>query len=348
MSANPVRLKHLFDKYLQNACTEAELREFWELMGQLSENDLIHGDIKALWDKDPSPLHPAAGTDAEKLYRSVMEKAQAEQVNYLRRHRRQRSPVVMYIGMAASLLLLIFAGWWLTRTPAPVPAHTAQTAPPDSAAGPQHEVVRLPDGTIAILNRNSRLDFPPAFSGNAREVRLTGEAYFQVKKDDRKPFRVHAGSITTTVLGTTFNIKAYPADGNIAVTVTSGKVRVSDSRRTLAILEKNNRLVVNRQTGEAEKAQVNARPFVAWKQQELVFRNLTLAEVATALGYHFDAEIRFGNEQLARCRFTGSFPGGNELEQVLDVITAVTGSSWEQEGSVIIISGGACAGDAGH
>jgi transmembrane sensor len=207
---------------------------------------------------------------------------------------------------------------------------------------PLHQVISLPDGSTAILNNNSKLDFPPVFSGNSRDVYLTGEAYFDVQKQAHKPFVVHTGRFATTVLGTRFNIKSYLDDLEVAVTVTDGKVRVADDKKDLGTLLKNDQLVVDKESGRAIQQVVNGQQVIAWIKQDLFFKNITLAEAMAILSEHYDVNIQFRNAALQHCRFTGTFLSDNTLEQVLDVITGVTDTRWKKENGTIWLEGRGC------
>ena len=341
MSSNPIRLKYLFEKYLQNACNKKELEEFWQLLAQLSENDLISGEMMSFWDKVPPEYQPSREADKEKIYASVFERAAAQQINYNKLHQKNHRPIVRLLQVAAVLLICLALGWWQWEK-------QAHRKPPQMAINkkkaPLHQVISLPDGSTAILNGNSKLDYPPSFSGNSRNVYLTGEAYFEVQQQAGKPFVVHTGRFVTTVLGTTFNIKAYPEDPDLAVTVTSGKVRVSDDTKMLGTLLENDYMVVNKESGQAAQQKINAQQATAWRKQGLFFKNVTLGEAMAILSDNYDVKILFRNQALQHCRFTGTFLSNNGLDQVLDVITVVTDTRWKEEGGIIWLEGKGCAG----
>ncbi|WP_163024732.1 FecR family protein, partial [Pseudomonas viridiflava] len=105
-------------------------------------------------------------------------------------------------------------------------------------SGNEHQKVNMPDGSTVILNNNSSISYPKVF-GVKRAVTLTGVGYFDIRHDLKKSFTVHTGNLSTVVLGTAFNIKAYDRDHEISVTVTRGKVSVLDSNAALAILTPN-------------------------------------------------------------------------------------------------------------
>src|SRR5690606_2859673 len=91
----------------------------------------------------------------------------------------------------------------------------------------EHRLLHLPDGSTVIVGVGSKLNYPSSFDSlRTREVYLEGQAYFDIRHNPQKPFIIHTGKVATTVLGTSFNIKAWPEDQDITVTVTRGKVRV--------------------------------------------------------------------------------------------------------------------------
>lgn len=340
MSSNPIRLKYLFEKYLQNNCSKSELSEFWQLMSQLSENDLVSEEMMALWDKIPPEYQPSGKADKEKIYATIRERAAAQQIDYNLLHQKKKNePVIRLLKVAAVLFVCLALAWWQWGRKAPQTALLA-----DHNQGPVRQVISLPDGTTAILNSNSKLDYPPVFSGNNRDVYLTGEAYFDVQEQAGQPFVVHTGKVVTKVLGTRFNIRNYPGEPDVVVTVASGKVQVSGKEKMLGILARNGQLTVNKQSGAAIQREVDVHQVIAWKRQNLFFKNMTLGEAVAVLNDHYGVTILFRNNDLRHCRFTGTFLSDSKLEQVLDVITTVTDIRWEKEKDTIWLDGDGCTG----
>lgn len=129
-------------------------------MSQLSENDLVSGEMMSLWDKMPPEYQPSGEADKEKIYASVFERAAAQQIDYSKLHQKNRWPVKRLLQAAAVLLICLALGWWQWGKQPHQP-------PPQIAANkekaPLHQVISLPDGSTAILNGSSKLDYPPAF-----------------------------------------------------------------------------------------------------------------------------------------------------------------------------------------
>jgi ferric-dicitrate binding protein FerR (iron transport regulator) len=163
--------------------------------------------------------------------------------------------------------------------------------PQDSSS--QRQLINLPDGSTVILNQNSKLEYPPDFSSNTRDVYLNGEAFFDIKHNPSKPFIVHTGSISTKVLGTAFNIHAYRSQKFVEVTVTRGKVEVKSNEKLLGVLQKNEQLIFNIASEVYAKKTVSTEPVIAWRKNELYFDDITFAEAALVLSnrYHIPLNL---------------------------------------------------------
>src|SRR6202012_4985743 len=144
------------------------------------------------------------------------------------------------------------------------------------------------------------LDYPAAFPADSREVTLRGQAYFDVRHDDRKPFIIHTGKVSTTVLGTAFNISS---DSNkVTVSVTGGKVRVQDGKKILAELTPNQQIVYKVPEEAAEKTTVNAEQLVTnWTKQDMEFDGDSFGGIAEVLSKRYGVMIRFKNPELTKC-----------------------------------------------
>lgn len=207
----------------------------------------------------------------------------------------------------------------------------------------QQQYIHLPDGSLVILNKNSRLDYPDKFGKNKREVSLTGEAYFDIRHDDRKPFIVHTKHIHTTVLGTAFNIRAYPGSAKVIVTVQRGKVKVSDDSKDLGILTRNNQLSVNTSNNSSEQKVLNADIVTGWTSNYLVIDDLSLEEAAVIIGRRFNTKVVIENESMKNCHLTAMFMNGESLKEVMEVISGVLKAAYRIENSrEVFISGEGC------
>lgn len=202
----------------------------------------------------------------------------------------------------------------------------------------QKKAITLADGSRVWVNTGSELRYPRAFNGKKREVYLSGEAYFDIHHDVTKPFIIHTGNLSTTVLGTAFNIKEDKNKHTIQVTVTRGKVSVADGRRLLGVLIPNQQIRFNTLNAEASQSNVNANEVISWKQDDLHFEDVSFGQAIARLEQHFNVKISISNPKLKNCRFTGTSLNGEELNNILKVMCAFNNATYQtkSDGSILI------------
>ncbi|MEQ9289966.1 MAG: FecR domain-containing protein [Cyclobacteriaceae bacterium] len=181
---------------------------------------------------------------------------------------------------------------------------------------------KLADGTIVKMNAESRLEFPEAFVNGKREVVLTGEAFFEVARDENKPFIISSGNITTTVLGTSFNINAYPESGLIEVAVATGKVKVEHTGKKanqpsdVVYLNPNRKATYRVNRDEIVVSSYNIDEELAWKEGILYFHKANEASVVARLERWFGVQVRVENKSPNEWDLTASFDN-QSLEEIL-------------------------------
>lgn len=189
------------------------------------------------------------------------------------------------------------------------------------AAKSEIKNILLPDGSQVILNANSSISYSEDFKQN-RKLKLIGEAFFKVVKNPKSPFVVETSQFKTKVLGTSFNVKAYPNTIN-TVSVVTGKVEVN-SKENLAwksILIKNQWISIKKQEAP-QLSNDNAKDFNAWTKNILIFQNSSLRETAITLENQFNVTIVFEKQELEELRITGKFKEEN-LNNILNSIALV-------------------------
>src|SRR6185312_10166531 len=206
----------------------------------------------------------------------------------------------------------------------------------------KRQTIHLPDGSTAILNADSHLDYPSAFTGRTREIYLSGEAYFDIKHDPSKPFLVHTGKIVTRVLGTAFDIRAYPDDETIKVTVTRGKVQVLKENKSLGLLTANQQISFSKTTEQAIRKTVDSKALVAWKPEEIAFNDISMLDAAKKIEERFNVQVEFANPLIKNCRVTATFSEDDMLDEMLTVVCGVTKSEYTIQNNKIIIDGKGC------
>lgn len=253
-----------------------------------------------------------------------------------------------WYGIAAAIAVLVATGITYFGKTSP----NAPTLITQRMASGQKGNLTLPDGTKVNLNSDSKLVFPESFAGDTREVVLEGEAFFEVKRNEEKPFLVRTGNLTTKVLGTSFNIKAYGDDKQIAVSVATGKVEVTEQRNASAdngveavakiLLTPNEQVVYNEEDRSLTKKEVTAGSIAAWKDGVLFFERTPFGEVVQTLERWYGVNIELENPDLDNCLIRGKHEKQN-LSTVLQALQFSMDITYEiNEKGSITINGKGC------
>ncbi len=178
-------------------------------------------------------------------------------------------------------------------------------------------VFYLKDSTLVYLNSNSTLRFPSNFKSDTREVILDGEAYFNVSRKEDQPFIVHSSNLSTTVLGTAFNIIDFPNE-TTSVSVHEGKVRVKASTNQEVVLTENEQVKWDKYARIFTKEEVDLHDFNQWITGRIQFNNTSISEVIQVLNRRFNCviECEATPQTLSKYIINGDFKGTN-IEEVL-------------------------------
>lgn len=198
--------------------------------------------------------------------------------------------------------------------------------------------VTLADGTRVWLNALSELRYPVAFDGDERRVELKGEAYFEVARDEMKPFCVETGDWRVRVLGTAFNVQAYEEDACWRTTLCSGKVELEDrcSSRVVS-LSPGEQARCDRQSRRVEVAEVEPDVYMAWIHGEFRFDNTPVEEIFAVLQRWYRVEVFYMNASVRREVFTGKLPRFEELGTILDIIGKVSSVKCTMKGNTVFV-----------
>lgn len=189
--------------------------------------------------------------------------------------------------------------------------------------------VVLPDQSKVWLNTGSKLVYPVKFTGKSRTVKLVGEGYFEVSRNGKNKFMVETSKgINVEVLGTEFNIEAYPEDENVTTTLISGKVKlnyISDENRSVtSSLSPGYQSVYNTNDRKAVTSQAVVSVTTAWKDMKVILRRTSFGEMLKLLGKRFDVEFIVLNKKLNEYNFTGIFDE-QQLPKILEHLRISSG-----------------------
>lgn len=194
----------------------------------------------------------------------------------------------------------------------------------------------LPDGTFVAVNSESVLQFPVQFAADNRTVYLDGEAYFEVAKNEKAPFKVITGNRQITVLGTKFNISSYPDDPNWSTTLVEGKVSVSDNGK-LHVLHPSEQYIVNNSTGIAEIKRVDVNLYTSWLHGKLYFKDCRMEEITRKLERWYNFTFVYQDEDCKDLKFRGVIDKDRSLKETLSLLEETKVIRFEVRDNVIII-----------
>jgi len=202
--------------------------------------------------------------------------------------------------------------------------------------------VRLSDGTLVRLNAASSLRFPTQFKGSERKVYLSGEAYFDVSKDEKHPFVVNADNTNITVLGTRFNVSSYEDDPQQLTTLLSGSVRideieVSERKDHGIILEPGYEAVLDKVHDGLNVRKANLESALAWKNEMFVFNSESLVNLMRKLSRWYDVRIVYDHRVDTMLHYTGRIPRYENITAVLNLLSLTSQVKFSVNGHVLYV-----------
>lgn len=316
-------VRNLLLKYIAG---ETNGEETEKVARWLSEDEHIFMEFEQLWD-----LWYAVGT-ATNVFRFNVDKgweaivSKSIDTKAKDNGKRRTSRLVLWSSAAAAILLLVFFALWhqsdfrighgtetvsrslsgnVRKETAPA-AGRKDSVMTFATRGRERKQVRLPDGSRAWLNGNSRLTFK--FENDSRMLVLRGEAFFDVSHDAKHPFVVRTQHATIKVLGTRFDVVAYPKDTVTDAILTSGSILFSAKTEHQSVakhLVPGDKASINNLSNSLKISRVDTSFYISWKEGRLFFQGQKFQDIAKAMEHKYDVKIRFSDPGLARKRLNG-------------------------------------------
>jgi transmembrane sensor len=226
------------------------------------------------------------------------------------------------------------------------PAAESPTADPQTVVyntmttprGRQIQIV-LPDGSKVWLNAASAIHYPTAFNGNERAVELSGEAYFEIAKDERKPFVVSARGMRIQVLGTAFNLMAYSDEAAVNATLVTGAVRVVTAGSSL-VLSPDEQACLPASSGRLTVSKPNMKEVLAWKEGRFRFDGANITTIMRQIARWYDVDIEYRGEAPSN-EFNGSISRAEYVQKILHALERTGNVHFSLEGRKIVVMAGA-------
>lgn len=326
----------LLAKYLANEtdCHEADIISEW--MGTSGDNQKTFEQSKLIFAGISSlKNHKLVDVDAAWNKLEIDKK-----INIETPHKQTFQPIIKlkwlnnFVKIAA-VLVVLFGLWFVAAKQFTTPQNDVLSFKTGNVSAEKI----LPDGTKISLSKNSSITYSTHFEGDSREIKLIGEAFFEVHHDTAHPFIIHTQGTDIRVLGTSFNVRAYNAQ--VQVVVKTGRVRFSKNN-TEVILEKGQKgeLLANVDTiikSEIEEQKI----IVITKKLSFEFEKTSLGEVVKQLNQTFGTKISFRNDRVKNCKLTASFQN-EELENILTIIAETFNLKVNTQKDIILLSGEGC------
>lgn len=332
---SPDKIWHIIARALNGETSPREQQELMQILNQDESLQQQYDLLNRIWKEKKGVIKEEDNDAARRTISRIINKAELEGKPIATLDRKSRLNRRTVWVAAASFALILFAGWIWKRSHISVKEEAKQEGL-EARKGSRSRSL-LPDGTTVWLNAGSKLYYENDFSGATREVRLEGEAFFDVVKQQDRPFIVHTSGIDIKVLGTAFNVKSYPEDKTVETTLYRGSVRVfrhEDAEKKAILLKPNEKLILAKQaaTKDEELSDKEISPslvmktpasFViahidsskkeserfetAWLYSRLEFRGDSFEELAKKLERWYNITIVFNDEKAKRLNFNGSF-----------------------------------------
>lgn len=336
------RAEELMAAYLSGNIATAEREELLAWVADSTEGQKFFDNAVTLWNLTEQMAYP----DFSAQKTNAWEKVEARLKDHpLTSVKSGGSAAIVRLNYrrwlaAAAIALLLVAGWWMMQP-------SATTSVIASTLNEEQSELTLPDGTTVWLNENTYLTYEEV--NGERRLQLEGEAFFDVATDSLQPFRIYAGESITTVLGTAFNVRAYPEEESVEVSVKEGKVALES--KTKAPEAEHNKQKVEllpgdkgvfvKETAAISTKEEEAKNSTAWKDGKLDFDNVPLSEAVKVMERYYEVDIELATEGLGKCLFNGKYDNV-ALKDLLNAVEFSMELQLEENKGVYRLAGEAC------
>ncbi len=315
------RLQYLFQRYIGNTCTEKELEEFLSYVNRAEHDELVRQLIKDVYHN--LQLNPSSITHVNELGKLVLTEPEWTLAPPPPPPPKKSSRHA-WVSIAAAMIIFTSIFWLFKSKVNDQKGVTLSSQTKKTSNRSEFKYLLLEDSTQVWLNAASSLEFPDQFSSVKREVVLSGEAYFDVKHADKIPFIIHTGNISTMVLGTSFNIKAYPGQKAVIVSVSRGQVKVARQDGWTTTLGEGQQVKLGEGKTEVVEKNIPSAEVAGWQKGNIVFDDEHLEDIISDLERIYNVEIRLTDNASKSQKISTAFKREIGITQALQVLCRLT------------------------
>ena len=319
-----LNIEDIIFRSLTGAATSRELQELERWMNKNPDNARSYQLLKQTWlQTSMEPEVEGYSSLEQEIISKGFDNPGAVEQELPRRNLIYKIAAALVVICVTSWIALEYAGKKQVDEP---PFELVETYNP---AG-QKSKITLPDNSVIFLNSESKVSYQKGFSDSIRYITLEGEAYFEVEPNQHRPFVVETGGISTQALGTSFNIRNFPEEKSIEVSLLSGKVKVTDNQAANEVLLEPLEHVAKMSQFEVDNKSI-------WKEGIINFKSSSFNQVITTLQRTYDVEIDTTQYRDTDWKYTGRFDNMS-LEIVLTRIGYSEGFEFEMDGRRITLT----------
>ncbi|MBN1131922.1 MAG: FecR domain-containing protein [Bacteroidales bacterium] len=301
-------------QYLKGELNEDQKQELADWINASKENRRYFEEIADTW--------YAAGISQKHIFNAN------EAYNRFRNHNKSHTPargIFTLLKYAASILALISLGWIGHLVFDNSRIEQSDSFITFSAPSGETAFLEFADQTVVHLNAESSIQLPESFNKDAREVFLTGEAYFNVARNEELPFIVHLDHLDIKVLGTSFNVRSYADENTVETTLEEGLLQVicgeaENGDDNIYFLRKGQHLSFNSKTNTVQIKEENTLLYTSWKQGYYKFKKIKLDQLVRTIERVYDVDISLDQQETGNLTFSGSFFKDESVEDVLNMV----------------------------
>jgi ferric-dicitrate binding protein FerR (iron transport regulator) len=322
----------LIANILKDKLSQVEQEEVQEFLNRDIPEEELHAFLGEYWERLEGNPRNAGEFDAEKSLQAIHKqlnvsklKSSTGQTGIFKIQKR-------WMRIAAMLIpFIVVAGlaYFLTSR------LSVRNITVQSAVNQRMQAI-LPDGSTVWLNAGSQLNYTSEFGKKLREVSLKGEAFFSVQPDAQHPFIVRANEVQIRVLGTRFNLLAYPDENTIETTLESGKIEYSDQHNPPIDIIPGQQVVFTPSDKKVIIREVDSDHYISWHNNQLKFRNDSLGFVLRKMEHWYGCRFSVKDKDLLSLHFTATIQN-ESIEEVLDLLSESIDITYKQEGNLITI-----------